>query len=127
MKITALVFTLAIATISFTSCKKSSDGGDAIVVAHIKHHDTPIKGATLYVKFKADELPSSPTTDYDLKITGEAAEDHIHIEGLRYGKYFLYAEGYDSTISQTVKGGVALKIKYIDRKKEIEADVPVTE
>jgi len=122
-----LFFVSAIAVAHVVSCKKGDTGGDATLVAHIAHHTTPIKGATLYIKFDAKELPSNPTTDYDLKIIGESNENHIHVEGLRYGNYYLYAEGYDSTIMAPVKGGTPVKIKWGQRKKEIDTDVPVTE
>lgn len=120
-----IVFSLVIT--SLVSCKKSSTGGDAIVVAFPKHHGTPIKGATVYVKFKTNDLPSNPTSNYDLKVEGEPIEDHVHIKGLRYGKYYLYAVGYDSTISKAVSGGVPLTIKWKERKKEIDVDIAVTE
>ena len=110
-----------------TSCKKGDTGGDATIAAFPKHHTQPIKGATVYVKFDANELPSDPTNNYDLKIVGESNEDHVHIEGLRYGKYYLYAVGYDSTIMQTVVGGIPVKIKWSERKKELDQDIPVTE
>ena len=109
------------------SCKKNETGGDATIAAFPKHHSKSVKGATMYVKFGTEELPSNPTTNYDLKIVGESNEDHVHIEGLRYGKYYLYAEGYDSSISAIVKGGVAAKIKWSERKEEMDIDVPVTE
>lgn len=109
------------------SCKKSSTGGDAIVVAFPKHHGSSIKGATVYVKFKTNELPSNPTVNYDLKVEGDANEDHVHIKGLRYGKYYLYAVGYDSAISQVVRGGLPLTIKWKERKQEIDVDIAVTE
>ena len=109
------------------SCRKTGTGGDATIVANIKHHATAIKGATVYVKFDTDEYPSNPTTDYDLKIVGASNESHVHIEGLLYGKYYLYAEGFDSTDMIAVKGGLPVKIKWSKRKKEIDIDVPVAE
>lgn len=122
-KLTALFFFLAI----IFSCKKSSTGGDATVVAFPQHHGAPIYGATVYVKFKAEDLPNDPTNNYDLKVEGEPGENHVHIHGLRYGKYFLYAVGYDSTIKQTVVGGTGIKIKWKERKQEIDINVPVSE
>lgn len=62
-----------------------------------------------------------------MKIDGEANEEHVHIENLRYGHYFVYAVGYDSSIAQTVTGGIALKIKWKERKQELDLKVPVTE
>ncbi len=117
----------ALAATTAVSCKKAGTGGDAVIVADIKHHETPIKGATLYVKYNAEDLPSDPTNNYDLKIVGDAKEDHIHIEGLKWGKYYLYAVGFDSTISKPVIGGIGHKIKWSNRKAEIDLAVPVAE
>ena len=122
-KILPIVFVL----ISFGACKKSSSGGDATVVVFPAHHGAPIKGATVYVKFKTNDLPSNPTGNYDLKIEGKVDEDHVHIKGLRYGKYYDYAVGFDSTISEVVTGGSPLTIKWKERKKEIDLDIAVTE
>lgn len=109
------------------ACKKNDTGGKATIAAFPKHHDRAIKGATVYVKFDAEEMPSDITTHYDLKITGEANEDHVHIEDLRYGHYYLYAVGYDSTIMQPVLGGIGVKIKWSERKDEMDVNIPVTE
>lgn len=121
---------ILIAALAFSmlaGCKKSSTGGDVTIAAFPKHHSVPIKGATVYVKFDATELPADPTNNYDLKINGESNEAHVHIEGLRYGKYFLYAVGYDSTISAPVMGGVKISVKWKERKDELDIDIPVVE
>lgn len=91
------------------------------------HHGVSIKWATVYVKFKTNDLPSNPTGNYDLKIEGDANEDHIQVRGLRYGKYYFYVVGYDSAISETVSGGTPLTIKWKERKQEIDLHVAVTE
>jgi hypothetical protein len=123
-----IVFLIAIITgLTLTSCKKNNTGGQCEVAAFPQHHGKSIYGATMYVKFGAKDLPSNPTTNYDLKIVGEPEEEHVHIKNLRYGHYFLYAVGWDSTISQQVTGGIALKIKWSERKKEVDVNVPVTE
>ncbi len=127
MKTLLKFITIACIILSFNACKKSSTGGDSTIVAFPKHHGAAIKGATVYVKFKTNDLPSNPTSNYDLKVEGEADEDHVHIKGLRYGKYYIYAVGYDSTISEVVSGGTPLTIKWKERKKEIDLDIAVTE
>lgn len=114
-------------SIVIVSCKKNNTGGQCRVAAFPEHHGKSIYGATVYVKFGAKDMPSNPTTNYDLKIEGEANEEHVHIENLRYGHYFLYSVGYDSSIAQTVTGGIALKIKWKERKQELDVKVPVTE
>lgn len=113
--------------IVFSSCKKEGTGGQATIAAFPKHHEKPIKGATVYLKFGTKELPGKNASDYDLTIAGEADEDHIHIEELKWGDYYLYAVGYDSSIAKAVAGGVPVTIKRSERKKEIDVDIPVTE
>jgi hypothetical protein len=115
-----------IGTVLF-SCKKNDTGGKAEIHAKISHHSAPINGSTVYVKFGTQELPTNPTSNYDLKIEGEATDNHVHIKDLRYGEYYLYAVGFDSAIGQTVKGGVPITIKWSERKKTIDIDIPVTE
>jgi hypothetical protein len=122
-----IALTIIAVSVIIISCKKNNTGGDCEVAAFPQHHGKSIYGATVYVKFGAKDLPANPTTNYDLKVDGEPDEEHVHIKNLRYGHYFLYAVGYDSSIAQTVTGGLALKIKWKERKKEIDVNVPVTE
>lgn len=108
------------------SCKKGDTGGNATITAYVYHHDKPINLPTIYVKFDAKDLPKDPTTNYDLKLEG-VHENHLHIKNLRYGNYYLYGVGFDSSIMLPVTGGVAVNIKWKDRRKEIDVNVPVTE
>jgi hypothetical protein len=133
MKKTILsIAALAFAVSTFTSCKKAGTGGDATVVVFAKHHGNIVPNHTNYpdsvfVKFNTEELPTNPTVNYDALFVGEAGEDHIHCAGLKTGKYYFYATGWDTTINQRVTGGMAIKIKYKDRKDEIDQDIAVTE
>ena len=123
-KYTYILFTLLLLN---TSCKKNDTGGKATVTAYTAHHGKPINLPTIYVKFGAKDMPSDPTNNYDLKLQG-VHENHIHIKDLRYGHYFIYATGFDSSIMLPVTGGVPIEIKWKDRKNNgIEIDVPVTE
>ena len=79
----------------------------------------------LYLRFGAKDFPGSAPTDYDMTTIGEANEEHVHIEGLRKGDYYIYAVGYDSTISAVVTGGQAYKIS--SKSGEHDVDVAVTE
>ena len=56
---------------------------------------------------------------------GEAGENHVHIEGLKRGKYFIFIAGFDTTISARVTGGIPIEIT--QTSGEIDLDVPVTE
>lgn len=125
----ALVATLCFAVVS---CKKEGLGGNATVVAFLKHHDHIIVNQadypdTVFVKFDAKESPGTDVSNYDTFFGGEAGEDHVHVKGLQPGNYFLFGVGMDSSIVQRVKGGVAIKIKHKEKDEEIDLDLPVTE
>jgi hypothetical protein len=109
------------------SCKKAGLGGEATLVAYPKHHEVPIYGATVYVKFNTKDSPGSDLGSYDAVFQGEANEDHVHLEELKQGNYYIYAVGYDSAISQAVYGGKSVTIKRKDRKDEQNIDISVTE
>lgn len=113
--------------ITITSCTKEGLGGNATIVANVSHHEVPIKGATVCVKFNAKELPGANPSDYDLTVTGSDSESLVRINGLEKGDYYLYAFGYDSTIQQNVQGGLYVKIQYSERKSEKSVSLGVTE
>ncbi len=127
MKKYPLVFFFIFSMGIFSSCKKEGTGGMATIAAFPKHHETPVKGATVYVKFGAKEFPGKNFSDYDLAVKGATSEEHIHIENLKWGDYYLYAVGYDSTIFKEVRGGLAIKIKRSEREEEMDAQIHVTE
>ena len=105
-------------------------GGNVTIVAKPQHHGVPIISDSLhldsaFVKFNTSNSPGVNPSNYDLVIVGEAGEDHVHIEGLKRGKYFIYMTGYDPGISQRVTGGIPYEITVT--AGEIDLPVPVTE
>jgi hypothetical protein len=126
MKKTITLGLIIASTIGLTCCKKNNTGGNAMVTAYVYHHDKPINIPTVYVKFGTKDLPNDPTNNYDLKLTA-SHENHVHIKNLRYGNYYIYAVGFDSTIMQTVTGGFPVTIKWKERRNEKDVNVPVTE
>jgi hypothetical protein len=128
-KIKKITLALAVFILGITvnSCKKEGIGGSATIVAFPQHHTKPIYGATIYVKFGATELPSNPTSNYNLKIVGDPSQNYIRINGLLYGNYYLYSVGYDPLIGLPVTGGIATTISWANRQKELDINVPVSE
>lgn len=127
---------LAITLLAVTSCKKAGTDGATTIVVFPQHHGRAIPNHqgypdSVYVKFNATDLPSDPTHNYDAVFVGEIGEDHVHCDSLHTGKYYLYATGWDTTLNvptgERVFGGMAIRIKYKDRKTEIDLNVPVTE
>lgn len=125
------------ATISGTTVNNTcvaGVGGNVTVATFPKHHGKPIINKnsyldTVYVKFNTLDLPTKngavDYTAFDLKIAGEVPEDHVHITGLKCGKYYFFAAGYDTTINQRVFGGISKDIT--QSSGEIDLDIPVTE
>jgi hypothetical protein len=105
-------------------------GGNVTIAAFPKHHGADITSDSLYldsafVKFNASNLPGTSASNYDLVIAGEAGENHVHIPGLKRGKYFIYMTGFDHNINQRVTGGIPYEVNMTSG--EIDLDVPVTE
>jgi len=119
-----VLFFIFITTLSITSCKKNEAGGEAEIHALIYHGETPVIGTTtLYVKFDAKTQPSDPTTDYDMKLQGDEDDNHVHVESLHPGNYYLYAAAFDSLDMKAVKGGAPVTIKWKERKQMSEVRI----
>jgi hypothetical protein len=112
------------------SCVYGGLGGAVTVVAKPEHHGDPIVSDSSYldsafVKFNAQNSPGNNPSNYDLQIAGEEGEDHVHIEGLRPGKYYFYMTGWDNSINKRVFGGIPIIIT--QTSGEITVVVPVSE
>lgn len=123
--ILALILFVILTALASSSCKKNDEGGKAEIHAEIFHGTTQVRNSTLYVKFGATSAPADPTGNYDLKLSGTQDDNHVHVEDLRRGDYFLYAVGVDTLLNQPVSGGAHVEIKWKERKKLIEAEVQV--
>jgi hypothetical protein len=116
----------------FSGCRKENTpdcvagtGGKVTLLLFPQHHGQTIYGATAYIKFNSKSLPSS-LSDFDMTLEGEENEAHIHAENLKCGDYFIYCEGYDSTIAEAVRGGIPYTLSSATRG-EVNVYVPVTE
>lgn len=116
---------LLVLAFAFFSCQKAGLEGQNTLVLKPQHHGLPIKGAIAYLKFNESELPDTNASAFDHVVRGEANEDHIHVENLNKGKYYVYCIGFDSSISQQVRGGVPVVIN--TKSGETDKEIPVTE
>ncbi len=128
MKRVLMIMTVVLA---MAACKKKEKceaglGGEVEVSVSVAHHDSLIPGAIVYVKFDATEFPGTNIGVYDLTTTAGTeghAKGHAHIEGLQCGSYYFYSVGYDSSISQVVKGGLPVIITQESGEKSIKLAV----
>jgi len=127
MKRTKIVLVILLTNLFlFISCKKNGTGGKADISATVIHHDHAIPFSTIHIKYGAKDFPGTNTSNYDNHIQTDK-NGHADLANLRYGDYYLYGTGYDSTILAPVSGGDHLQIKWSQRKKTISFTVPVTE
>jgi hypothetical protein len=121
-----------------SGCKKddkcsAGTGGNLTMVVYPEHHGAAIINHaeypdTVMVKFNTQEFPGANPALYDLVISGEAGEDHVHVEGLTCGDYYIYAKGWDTTLAPPdtiVKGGIP--VSTTQTSGELIVKVPVTE
>ena len=119
---------IALAVFFFLSCKKNGTGGENTIAAFPKHHGVTIPNATVFIKYGATELPGVNASDFDdskVAVKEGSGDAHAHFEGLLKGDYYIYAIGFDSTVNETVSGGIAVKIS--KKSGEQDVDVPLTE
>lgn len=115
---------LLFCALSFFGCKKNQLGGKSNIKGKVTHHGVPIPNSRVYIKFNATEFPGEDVSVYNTYIDADQNGNFL-ISHIYHGNYYFYAVGYDASISSTVKGGIALKVKMF---KEVTGfEVPVTE
>jgi hypothetical protein len=112
------------------SCIYGGTGGNVTIVARPEHHGVPITSKVNYpdsafLKFNAQDSPGSDPSLYDYHSEGEEGEDHVHLYGIRPGKYFIYMTGMDSTGPYRVYGGIPIIIT--QTSGEFNVTVPIAE
>ena len=126
---------LAIISITFTSCDNNNDckagsGGNVTIVAKPQHHGATIYNQgnypdTAFIKFDTKDFPGDDPSKYNMIVVGDSGEDHVHIEGLKCGDYYIYMTGFDTAANERVKGG--LPYSFSNESGEIDLVIPVTE
>ena len=115
---------LFLCALSLFGCKKNQLGGKSNIKGKVMHHEQAIPFARVYIKYNATEFPGEDVSVYNTYIDADHNGNFL-IEHIYHGQYYFYAVGYDGTIAETVKGGIALKVKMF---KEVTGfEVPVTE
>ena len=114
--------------LGFSACKNketpapacvAGTGGNNTVVAYLYHHDSLIANKpdyrdTVYVKFNTLNFPGTGPSSYDAVFVGDSAENHIRIDGLICGDYYLFGVALDTISSPgfpfRVFGGIPFSI-----------------
>ena len=107
------------------SCQYAGIGGNTTVVAYPRHHGADTRPYHVYVKFNSQEFPGTNPSAYDLDIVADTTENHIEIENLKPGRYYIYMTAYDTAIAAPVVGGIPYILTL--SAGEVDLNVPVTE
>lgn len=110
--------------LSLSSCTKEGFGGEAKISGGVAHHGLRIPEAQIYIKFNATELPGTLVSEFDASVVADAQGNYT-IENLKKGDYYLYSVGYDTSISEVVRGGLSVKIEEADQS--LAVNIAVTE
>lgn len=140
--IPALLF-LSLSILYIASCKKDTStdpttpvssciadtGGTKTIIARLEHHIVNIPNQvsnpdTVWVKFNASNWSDAPN-NFSIRYIGVGGEDHINLTNLKCGNYFLFASGYDTSISSPVFGGINVTLSTTD--SVVTKAIPVTE
>jgi hypothetical protein len=116
-------FSLA-ALILISACGKEGPGGKATIKGYVMHHSDPIPGAVVYIKYGVSESPGTDVTYYDASVNADTSA-YFEFTNLKKGDYYLFGVGFDPAITETVSGGVPVKIS--SKSETVETNVPVTE
>ena len=111
----ALLLTMALAT----SCSREDPddnagddvggkGGNAILKVTPQHHGIDIEECTVYIKYNAQDLPS--TFDDSAVCVMEGGRPVATFNNLKKGNYYLYGYGWDPAFSENVDGGPPYRI-----------------
>jgi hypothetical protein len=125
-----LLFTI---TAGLISCDKDDDpatpvtyepglGGMGEISLYVRHNDTLVPGARVYIKFGADSFPGTDTTLYDLsKICGTTGHGlgHSHIDELHAGAYYIFVTAFDSVNAVTLSGDKGARLESEDDHEEL--------
>ncbi len=119
---------LYVAVLFNSGCKKkpsAGQGGNANLKVSAFHHNAYIDSCTIYIKFNSSEAATIGDYDMSQKVALDTSGNSYTIfEGLKAGNYYLFAQGWDPSISENVKGGIPYTI--VD-EADISVVVPVTE
>lgn len=123
----AIIALALLASCNKNDCDKSDPGlgGGGSVSGNVQHHGTAIPDAQVFIKYGATEFPGADTSQYDLVRIASSSDASYIVTDLKPGDYYLYAVGYDNSISMPVTGGVGIEICGEDDAKF--SNIPVTE
>ena len=125
MRVLMLCFSIGMLSIAMACDKDEDIPPTGKIFGQVLHHDDPILGATVYIKYNATEFPGTSPSDYDDMVIAGEIDATYEFNDLPKGTYYLYGIGEDTDCPCTVFGGIPV---VLNSNTDIqETVVPVTE
>lgn len=127
MKYTLLLFLVTLSIFQLGCKKKSSAGlgGNANLKITAIHHAAVIDSCKVYIKFNSSEAVTLGEYEVSEWVKKDSlGNSYVIFKGLKKGDYYIYGEGYDPSILNTVKGGIPYTI---EEETDLSINLPVTE
>jgi hypothetical protein len=109
--------TIACSLLLFASCRTKDKivpgkGGSAAVTAYPQHHLVAknIINGKVYIRYNTLDAPADGIYSDSINCVNHDSLLSGTFTGLQNGNYYFYATGYDTSISQKVKGGTPYTI-----------------
>lgn len=106
-------FLVFISLISILSCRKeetlAGKGGNATLTITPQHHGLNIANSKVYIKYNAKNTPSF--YDDSVQTSMQNGIPTAVFTQLTKGDYYIYGIGIDTSIMQSVKGGIPYTIE----------------
>ncbi|MES2479409.1 MAG: hypothetical protein V4561_09990 [Bacteroidota bacterium] len=104
--------------------ENAGKGGNATLNIVMKHHNESknILNGKVYIKYNAQDAPSAFDDSVNCVSVGGVSTGTFN--SLKKGKYYLYGTGYDTSVSQAVKGGLPYTV---NEEVNLNITLPVTE
>jgi hypothetical protein len=123
-----VTFFFILSILLLQACKKQDTaglGGNSNVTIQAQHHGLRIDSVTIFIKFNAQDAPNENDYDLQQKVATSGNEiGSIIFKGLKKGKYYILAKGWDVSIGKDVIGGIPY---IIENEIDLNVIVPVTE
>ena len=111
----------------FAACKKdpkAGKGGNAVLKVTPRHHGKNIDSCTIFIKYNTQDLPADGKYDDSAQCVPEGGKPVATFSNLNKGEYYLYGEGWDPNLPDTVVGG----LPYIIKEETVQSfNISVTE
>ncbi|HTN45690.1 MAG TPA: hypothetical protein VL098_05030 [Flavipsychrobacter sp.] len=122
LSLIALSLTWMCCNRSDAPAESGGKGGNAILKVFPQHHGNPIDSGKVYIKYNAQDAPTS--YDDSVACIIENGKAVAIFTQLKKGSYYLSGSGWDSTILEKVKGGLPYKV---EQETTLEMILPVSE